>query len=261
MSDRGGLGELWSPFLDDPARAAVLSDFDGTLAPIVDDPAAARPLPGAVDALAALAERYAIVAVVSGRPASFLTAILGNAAGRVLVSALYGLETARLGADGTWDLSTHPDAAEWVAVVEAERAQAAASAPAGLLVEAKGLSFTIHWRTAPEHARWAAEWADVVAERSGLAAHPAKASVELRPPIARDKGTVVQELGAALGAVCFLGDDVGDMPAVAALRALPATTVAVAVGTTETPQELRAAADVVVDGPEGALELLRALGR
>src|SRR4051812_8239399 len=59
-----------------PARTALLCDFDGTLAPIVDDPAAAGPLPGAVEVLARLSERLGLVAVVSGRPVSFLTAQL-----------------------------------------------------------------------------------------------------------------------------------------------------------------------------------------
>ena len=58
------------PFTDSPgpAGAAIITDFDGTLAPIVDDAAAARPLEGVVDALHLLAARYARVAVVSGRP-------------------------------------------------------------------------------------------------------------------------------------------------------------------------------------------------
>ena len=38
------------------ASSAVLTDFDGTLSPIVDDPEAARPAPGAVEVLTALAD-------------------------------------------------------------------------------------------------------------------------------------------------------------------------------------------------------------
>ena len=51
---------------------ALCLDFDGTLAPIVDDPDQARPLPGVVDLLGALAGRFAAVALVSGRPAAYL---------------------------------------------------------------------------------------------------------------------------------------------------------------------------------------------
>ena len=55
-----------------PGDAAVLCDFDGTLAPIVAEPETARPLPGVTDVLAVLAARYRLVAVASGRPAAFL---------------------------------------------------------------------------------------------------------------------------------------------------------------------------------------------
>jgi trehalose 6-phosphate phosphatase len=54
------------------ADLALCLDFDGTLAPIVDDPDQARPLPGVVDLLGALAGRFAAVALVSGRPAAYL---------------------------------------------------------------------------------------------------------------------------------------------------------------------------------------------
>ena len=44
---------------------------------------------------------------------------------------------------------------------------------------------------------------DEEAARSGLVARPAKMSVELHPPIAADKGTVLEALAGGLGAVCF----------------------------------------------------------
>ena len=80
--------------------------------------------------------------------------------------------------------------------------------------------------------------------------------------MAVDKGTVVEALGASLEAVCFLGDDVGDLPAFAALDVLRSRgvhTVKVGVKTAEAPPEVLAHADLVVDGPLGALELLRTL--
>jgi trehalose 6-phosphate phosphatase len=105
-------------------------------------------------------------------------------------------------------------------------------------------------------------WTADQALRTGLIAHPAKMSVELRPPVEADKGRVVTELAAGLDAVCFVGDDRGDLPAFAALADLAAEgvqTLAVAVSSEEAPPELLAAADLVVAGPEGALALLRAL--
>ena len=53
-------------------EVALCLDFDGTLSPIVDDPEAARPLEGIVELLEPLADRFAAVALISGRPADFL---------------------------------------------------------------------------------------------------------------------------------------------------------------------------------------------
>ena len=91
-----------------------------------------------------------------------------------------------------------------------------------MVVESKGLSLTLHYRH-PSRARPAvAEWARQQAARSGLEVRPAKMSVELHPPIAADKGTAVEELVAGLAAVCFVGDDRGDLPAYDALDRLAA---------------------------------------
>jgi trehalose 6-phosphate phosphatase len=250
----GDLDALLDPLRADPSTAGVLSDFDGTLSAIVDDPAAARPLAGAVTALAALAQRYAVVAVLSGRPADFLDGLLPP---DVVVSGLYGLERVRNGVR-----SDHPNAGAWREVVADVVAAGRASAPDGALVEPKGLSLTVHYRTRPEVAAEVQAWAERQAARTGLEIRQAKMSVELHPPIRVDKGSALLELAAGLKAVCFLGDDVGDLPAYEALgqlRAAGVATVGIAVRTGETPAAVQAAADLLVDGPEGALEILRSL--
>lgn len=250
---------LLAPFLAEPARAGVLTDFDGTLAPIVDDPAAARPLPAAVDTLHRLAARYQRVAVVSGRPAAFLADRLdlaGRAGGLVAVG-LYGLETA-----AGEDITTDPRALRWLEVVEGVADRAERDAPAGVLVERKGLTIVVHYRTAPAAGSWAAAWAADEALRTGLARHPAKMSEELRPPVPVDKGTVVAALTEGLGAACFLGDDAGDLPAFDVLDGLAergGVALKVGVRSDEAPPALLARADLVVDGPEGALAVLRRL--
>ncbi|MGH9156079.1 MAG: trehalose-phosphatase [Acidimicrobiales bacterium] len=253
------LSKLLAPLLDDPARAGIISDFDGTLAAIVDDPAAARPLPGAVELLHRLADHYGAVAVVSGRPVAFLARYLDLAPGRRLqVSGVYGLES--------WDgaAAAGPDRfSDWRPVVASVADRAEAEAPPGVLVERKGLTVTVHYRTAPEAEPWVRRFAADQAARTGLAAHPARRSEELRPPVPVDKGTVVSDLASGLAAVCFVGDDLGDLPAFAALDALAATSglaaVKVAVASAEAPPALLELADLVVDGPAGALAVLTAL--
>ena len=248
--------ERLAAWLEHPEGSGVLTDFDGTVAPIVADPASARLLAGTDVVLAELARRYALVAVISGRPVAFLMDRLGHIPGLVL-SGLYGLERAR---DGS--VETSPEAGAWRAAVD-EVARAAESAvPDGVGVERKGLSVALHFRTAPDLGGWVEGWAAGQATRTGLVVHPGKMSVELRPPVRSDKGTVVASLAAGLDRVCFLGDDLGDLPAFAALATMAAggvDTLAVAVDSAETPDELLAAADVVVDGPEGAQSLLVAL--
>jgi trehalose 6-phosphate phosphatase len=244
----------FQPFLDAPARAAVLTDFDGTLSPIVDDPASAQPLPGVVDVLDRLHARFGLVGVVSGRPVSYLLDRLGD---RLWLSGLYGLEQVvdgeRLPTEG---------AAEWRPVVD--EVAALGVDELGPLVEHKGLSLTLHFRTAPERELAVRSWADRQADRTGLVVRSAKASVELHPPVAADKGTVVEAVADRFGAVCFLGDDLGDLPAFDALDRLAVAgthVVRVGVRTPEAPAAVLDRADVVVDGPEGSLALLEALAR
>src|SRR5262245_36331912 len=79
------------------APAGLLTDLDGTLAPIVDDPEGAEPLPVAVAALEALTRRLAVVAVISGRAPDDARIRLGT--DRLLVIGNHGLERLEPGAE------------------------------------------------------------------------------------------------------------------------------------------------------------------
>jgi trehalose 6-phosphate phosphatase len=245
---------VWVPFVAHPEQSAVLTDFDGTLSPIVADPAAARPLPGSAAHLAALARRYARVGVLSGRPVSFLEGLFDPA---VLLVGLYGLEVVH---DGR--RHDHPEGTAWRPVVDAAAAAARSQLPDEVLVEGKGLSLTLHYRSAPSSAGAVRAFAEQEAARSGLVCRPAKMSLELHPPIAVDKGTALVEHAGTLRAVCFIGDDEGDLPAFDALDRLAAAgahTVRVVVRGVETSDALLDRADVVLDGPEAVGALLAAL--
>lgn len=232
----------------------MLVDFDGTLSPIVSVADEARPLAGVREVLAELSETYAVVAVVSGRPLRYLIDHLGP--GPRLVG-LYGLEWTDHGQP-----AEHPEAASWRAVIDGAAREAGTVLPGGIDVEHKGLSLTLHYRPVPEAAPAVAAWATEVADRTGLHQRVAKMSVELHPPIAVDKGTVVCDLCEGLESACYLGDDVGDLPAFAALDALRVRglrTVKVAVTGADAAPELITAADILTDGPGAALALLRSL--
>jgi len=248
-------GELISVFRDDPGRAGVFCDFDGTLAEIVDVTDEAKPVDGAVEALVAVAGAYAKVAVISGRPARFLQRYLDGQG--LILSGLYGLERVE---DGQVHIA--PEARHWQPVVEELVARARDDAPVGVTLEPKGLSLTLHFRTAPELAQAARAWAEQQAGETGLVVSPGRRSYELRPPVTTSKGTVVAAAAEGLGAVCFLGDDHGDLTAFDALDELAEaglTTLRVAVRSEESPPELLERADLVVDGPTEVVGLLRRL--
>jgi trehalose 6-phosphate phosphatase len=245
-----------APLVDDPAATSILTDFDGTLAPIITDPAAVQPLPGVGPLLNQLSDRFGMVAVVSGRPVSFLADRLRPAA-RLWLVGLYGLERS----EGPGQVVTASGAEEWRRVVEASVARLDSGAPDGVTVEAKGLTVTVHWRRDPARAETAVALAEAEAEATGLQAYRGRMSIELRPPLSIDKGSVAAELVEPYSAACFMGDDLGDLPAFAALDRASETrgtfTVKVAAVDDESAPEMAAAADVVVGGPQGALAALR----
>lgn len=238
----------------DPSSTGIFTDFDGTLSPIVADPATAVPVPGAAELLGELAESYAVVAVISGRPVSFLAAHLPSS---VLAVGLYGLEVRR---DGV--ISVDSKAERWRSVVADAATRSEAASLPGMTVEPKGLSLTLHHRAAPELEARVNALAFEVAAETGLEVRAARRSVELHPPVAADKGTALCALASGLGAVCYLGDDRGDLPAFRALDELAddgVATVKVAVRSDEAPTELLIAADLTVEDPPDAARLLRTL--
>jgi trehalose 6-phosphate phosphatase len=91
-----------------------------------------------------------------------------------------------------------------------------------------------------------------------------KQTVELVPEGVPLKGGVVRRLLSehALRAALYAGDDSADLEAFTELgraRDDGVVVLRVAVRGTETPSELLDAADEIVDGPEGLVELLREL--
>ncbi len=234
----------------------MLLDYDGTLAPVVPDPSKALPAPGALEVLGRLAGRYALVAVISGRPVAFLRQALGPPAG-VSLFGLYGLEEL----DPCGEVITSAEVAPWRPVVDEVADRAEGEAPPGARVERKGLSVALHWREHPASEAWARRFA-AAASSTGLVAQEARRAIELRPPVAVDKGTVVARCARGCRAVAYVGDDLGDLAAFEALGDLArqgVTVARVAAADPEGPVELAAAADVVVRGVPGVVALLEAL--
>ncbi len=261
--NRGGPGDPLGPLavlLEDPPRSAVLSDFDGTLAPIVADPATAAPLPEAPGVLAALTRHFGLVAVISGRPVSFLAQRLAAAGPGLHLFGAYGLEWLEGG-----EVRRAPEAQPWqgevARVVEAAR-EAFAGEDVG--IEDKGVSVTVHWRQAPDAGERALDFARTWSQRTGLIRQPGRMAVEFRPPISIDKGCGGRARGPGHGGG-VLRRRRRRRP-VRLRRTGQAggggtRTVRVAVVDEETPPDLVAAADIVVPGPADALDLFSLLAR
>jgi len=258
-----GLPAALEPWSANPGRAAVVVDFDGSLAPIVDDPAAAVALPAAAGAVSRLAGRLGLVAVVSGRPVAFLRERLAD--DRLAYAGVYGLERL-VGGRVVVDERVAPFVD---AVAAAARRAEADPALTGVGVERKcSVAAALHWRTCPERAEAAERFAAEEARRSGLEVRRGRMVAELAPPVAVDKGTAVDALlhdrAGELDAVLFAGDDLGDLAAFDALDRAVASgrirhAVKVAVRSAEEPAELVARAGIEVDGPSGLAALLSEL--
>ncbi|MFI5028668.1 MAG: trehalose-phosphatase, partial [Solirubrobacterales bacterium] len=131
----------------DPSRSAILTDIDGTLAPIVDTPEQAAVPERASRLLERLSRRYGIVGCVSGRPASEARRLVGVES--IAYAGNHGLELLLPG-----DHAPRPDpslagreggAAEFIAGLDASELAAL-----GLRPEDKGPIQALHWRGAED---------------------------------------------------------------------------------------------------------------
>lgn len=246
-------------------------DFDGTLAPIVEDPERAHIHPDAAKVLVALAGQVRAVAVVTGRPARQVLALgglaeVGDAIGQdgreLFVLGQYG--------DERWS-SLHrqvisPKPPRELAGLTRELPRLLRNAGAeGAWVEEKGLAVAVHTRRLadPDGAfdrlvPHLAEWAHA----HDLEVEPGRRVIEVRAA-GMDKGRAVGLLAKELNAqaFAFVGDDLGDVKAFKAVQGLREAglhTLTVCSASDEVTA-LVEMADVVVDGPDGVLTLLRQL--
>ena len=251
------------PFDVAPETAGIFLDFDGTLSEIVHLPWEARPVEGVSELLAAIARRFALVAIVSGRSAHQLLDWLGPSV------EIWGVHGAERTIDGSVVLSQRAEAyADLMQQVksEAEAAVAEAQLP-GVFIEDKGVMLGLHFRAAEDvdRARVALdEVADRLASRHGLIRAGGRLAFELRPPVEFSKAAVVLERSRELGlqAAAFVGDDRVDLPGFDALDILGdegVSTLRVAVSSDEAPEELLERADLVLAGPSSVRDWLALL--
>lgn len=225
----------------EPDQAAILLDVDGVLAPIQPRPEQAHVPPEARSEVERLAQKYALVACISGRTGEDARRMVGIN-GVVYVGA-HGLEL-------------EPEAAQW-----ADRIREFARG-VDWPFEDKGLTVSLHYREA-EDEQAALEYLQDVADRAraaGLVPRFGRKVLELRPPIDAHKGTAVRRLLSERGLTraLYAGDDTTDVDAFGALEGLELG-LRVAVSSDEAPDELVEAADIVVESPAALVGLLHEL--
>jgi trehalose 6-phosphate phosphatase len=225
----------------EPARAAVLLDVDGTLAPIAERPEDALVPTETRAELVRLTGRYALVACVSGRPAAEVETMLGVPG--VEIVGEHGLELEPLAAAWAGRMQEFARGVDWPS-------------------ERKRLSLSFHFRRADDEAAARAYLTRVADEAAdaGLVPRWGRMVLEVRPPVDAHKGTAVRALVARTGVrrALYAGDDRTDLDAFDGLEGLELG-LRVAVASPEAPAELLAAADLVVEGTAGVVELLRRL--
>lgn len=265
-----------------PGPLLVVSDFDGTLAPVDPDPMGARIEPLGRAALRRLARLESVrpdrlrVVVLSGRTA--LDVVSRVRVGGIGYLGNHGLEGGMLPRGVPAERLVVRSDAGLEGFIEPAlalgRAVAAAlGEPAWLLVEEKGPSVAFHYRAAedPDAAQGALVGAIDDRFRShgdgGFERFDGRRIVELRPAGAGGKGAAVARLleRECPGTAIVLGDDRSDAEAfrvVSTARAdgRLAASLAIAVhGSVETPLEVVETADLVLPSPRDAARSLSAL--
>jgi trehalose 6-phosphate phosphatase len=255
--------------VDDAHLAVVGLDFDGVLAPIVPEPDRAHIHPDGPDVLIDLSDQVKAIAVVTGRPARQAVALggldeVGAAIAErghdLLVLGQYGNE--RWSAKDRRVLSPRPPkglASFMIELPDVLRAEGLGDAH----LEEKGLAVAVHTRRMADPKAALAALEPVLrarAEKHGLVLEPGRLVIEVRAP-GMNKGEAVRGLQRELraDAFVFIGDDLGDIAAFRAvmdLRQRGMLGLLVCSASEEQPA-LAELADVIVDGPDGVMHLLR----
>lgn len=254
----GSIEERLSGFRDDPRRSGVFLDFDGTISDIAPSPQGARLHPRAADLLPSLSSRYPLC-ILSGRRVADVAALVGLP--HIHYVGVHGMEWLEEEPRVDPEVLPHLPA---LARAREELGPLLSELP-GLVLEDKMLTLTLHYRQVPEAEERVTGAARDLALRLGLKAREGRMSVEIRPPVDIDKGTVLIRLsrGWGLRRALYAGDDLTDVDAFRGLRYLMKEggfdALAIAVRSPEIPVELEAVADLVVEGPDGLLDLLSLL--
>lgn len=258
--------ERYHAVISHASRALIGLDYDGTLAPLVDDPQQAVIHPAIPGLLRDLCSQVHAVAIMTGRPARQALTLggledLAESCPNLVVVGQYGNET-------------------WTAM---NRRVVSPLPPPGMArflrdlpavlrrldidpwIEEKGLAVALHTRRLPDPTGAYRLLLPVITELAaehGLVVEPGRLVVEARAP-GMDKGVALRQLieETQPSALIFAGDDLGDIPAFAEVRAardrgLP--TLGICTGSPTEPR-IAAEADLILKSPKEMAEFFTRL--
>lgn len=243
-------------------HAVIAIDFDGTMSPISPHPDDAVPNREVLDQLIRLAHLGARVAVITGRSVTSAVEVgeLAQIPG-IVVEGMYGAERWHNG-----ELHTQP-APDSMAALRDELPlllERLVANPA-VWIEDKRLSLVVHARLTDDPDGVLAalhEPVSALARDHGMEVRPGAEVLEMCMPGIDKAGAVWRLVDDSTRALLYIGDDVGDLPAFAAVRqwrdqtARPGLTVGVVPGP-ESP--IAGVADLELADPSAVGVLLREL--
>lgn len=216
------LEELYK-FKNDNA-SAILTDIDGTISEIAATPEEAVVTLSMKKELSKLKEKFQMVGVISGRSVQNAKAMVG--VDGILYVGNHGMEYVNNG-----EIFVDPEAVKYLANIKKigeKLKNSELSKIKGLMFEDKGICISIHYRKCELQEDARKRIMDAIndsIDTSELKLTEGRKLVELKPPISRDKGFIVEKIIEKydLNRVIYLGDDVTDFDAFKKLKELEKT--------------------------------------
>jgi len=229
----------------------LIFDVDGTIAEIAPTAEAVKVTPGCKKHLRSLVKRLPVVAATSGRLTKVLRQLVG--VDGVVYYGNHGLERWVKGR-----VEIKPEAQDYVektAVVIKELGPVLH--PLGVVFEDKGAGLVFHYRTLPHREKVRETILKEIGHSPAAQSFnidKARAVIELRPPLAVSKGSVLKEIieNYHLKSAVYMGDDVSDIDAFDTMRDLSRGTafqgLALGVVGEETPPNVAERASLLLRG-------------
>ncbi len=243
------LYDLLEPLKDNPGKTGIFSDLDGTLSEIAPTPADAIITDEMRSIVKDLAEKYAVVGIVSGRDSNEAKKIVGL--DNIVYIGNHGLEWLD---DGKQFYA--PEAFNFFGLASSLAADLVAILNGSdLIVEKKKLGVAIHYRQADDKGLAKASIEQTVKpflEKYPLKSFEGRYVIELKPDLAVNKGDAVTVVALRRGLMqaIYLGDDITDVDAFKAFKDLrdkgKVETISIGVASDEGDPSIISEADYIV---------------